>query len=290
MTTELDRWLTRTARRPWIRFDKVLSRNDVGVRTNQGGVYLRREWALRIAPRVEAEHEKDFDLHVRNTGERCEPHLVYHASKREFHLTAFRRNSNLARGSRPSLQRPSNAGSTALFAVRLDRSPARMEVWIVQDTVDVEDTIADRLPEISSATTRAIQTASRRTGKLRSGEYAAALALANKSAKKMEGIRRIAVASSFARDRRVADLLKRQRDHVCQLCGTVGFVKRRGGHYAETHHVVELSKGGGLQSFNVIVVCAQCHRKLHYAAVSVVSAGGGYEVTINGDAFEVEAN
>ncbi|MDU6359779.1 HNH endonuclease [Zhenhengia yiwuensis] len=54
---------------------------------------------------------------------------------------------------------------------------------------------------------------------------------------------------------------------TCQICGEEGFEKKNGSKYCEVHHMLELSKGatGTLQSWNLVVLCPTCHKKLHYA-------------------------
>ena len=87
----------------------------------------------------------------------------------------------------------------------------------------------------------------------------------------------------------VSRLVKALRGTTCVLCGTPGFLKRDGGRYAEVHHVEELSTGmpGVLGSDNMVVVCATCHRKLHYADVAVSQSEGGWTIVINGETHHV---
>ena len=87
----------------------------------------------------------------------------------------------------------------------------------------------------------------------------------------------------------VSQLVKALRGTTCVLCGTPGFPKRDGSRYAEVHHVEELSSGipGVLGSDNMVVVCATCHRKLHYADVDVSQSEGGWTIVINGETHHV---
>ncbi|WP_054259861.1 hypothetical protein [Propionispora sp. 2/2-37] len=51
-----------------------------------------------------------------------------------------------------------------------------------------------------------------------------------------------------------------------QICGAEGFVKHNGDRYIEAHHLVQID--------NVILVCPNCHRELHYGRdVEVVDRG-----------------
>jgi hypothetical protein len=59
----------------------------------------------------------------------------------------------------------------------------------------------------------------------------------------------------------------------------IGFIKKNGEPYVEAHHVMPVSKKevGSLSASNVMTVCANHHRQLHY---------GGIDVTITETAFE----
>lgn len=76
---------------------------------------------------------------------------------------------------------------------------------------------------------------------------------------------------------RLACAIKEKYGHQCRLCGSFGFQMKNGGVYAEVHHVKELSQNapGSLTSSHLLVVCATCHRKLHYGLVSVAGLVGG---------------
>lgn len=56
----------------------------------------------------------------------------------------------------------------------------------------------------------------------------------------------------------------------CKICGFVGFLKKTGETYCELHHMIELNNlaPNTLQSWNILVVCPNCHRQLHYGNVS----------------------
>src|SRR5262249_10192780 len=60
------------------------------------------------------------------------------------------------------------------------------------------------------------------------------------------------------------------RGTTCQLCGEFGFVKRNGMRYCEVHHLFHLSKNpppNCLAPEYLVVLCATCHRRMHYADV-----------------------
>ena len=87
----------------------------------------------------------------------------------------------------------------------------------------------------------------------------------------------------------IGKLIKELRGTTCSICSTPGFSKPDGSTYAEVHHVEELNTGnpGVLGSDNIIVVCANCHRKLHYADVDIVQNEGGWTIVINGESHFV---
>ena len=87
----------------------------------------------------------------------------------------------------------------------------------------------------------------------------------------------------------IGRILKQLYGTKCWVCGEEGFQKRTGNQYAEAHHVEEVHTRvlGVLGSRNIIIVCANCHRKLHYADVDVRGTEAGWEITINGKLYQV---
>lgn len=57
--------------------------------------------------------------------------------------------------------------------------------------------------------------------------------------------------------------LKNKYDNKCQLCGFT-FEKQDGSNYSEAHHIVRLADNGSQGENNVIIVCPNHHRMLHY--------------------------
>jgi 5-methylcytosine-specific restriction endonuclease McrA len=101
------------------------------------------------------------------------------------------------------------------------------------------------------------------------------------------------VSEYVARPNAITDYLKRFRDFICQICGEKGFIQRNGSPYIETHHIIELHKliPGSLCSDNVVVVCANCHRRFHYAHIVYKTANSNLvSVEINGEHFTFERN
>ena len=57
-----------------------------------------------------------------------------------------------------------------------------------------------------------------------------------------------------------------ERGPSCQVCN-FRFRKKDGNDYYEVHHVVWLSRDGSDDDWNLLVLCANHHRQMHYAAV-----------------------
>lgn len=76
-------------------------------------------------------------------------------------------------------------------------------------------------------------------------------------------------AKRYERDSKLSKLLKELRGYKCQICGYT-FETINGGHYSECHHLEALSHKGLDVSKNMLVVCANCHRKMHYGRVRIL--------------------
>ncbi|MDQ2753507.1 MAG: HNH endonuclease, partial [Bacteroidota bacterium] len=77
--------------------------------------------------------------------------------------------------------------------------------------------------------------------------------------------------SSYIERGAIANKIKKLTGHKCLVCEAIGlpplsFLKRKGDYYIETHHVEQVStaKKGILSISNLITVCANHHRQLHY--------------------------
>jgi hypothetical protein len=94
---------------------------------------------------------------------------------------------------------------------------------------------------------------------------------------------------AIKRDSVLKERVKRQREWLCQVCGAQPFVDRDGRKYAEAHHIRPLFQGGADKEENLLVICANCHRKLHYAHVEYEWSGDGIplRLTINEEPFDI---
>lgn len=105
--------------------------------------------------------------------------------------------------------------------------------------------------------------------------------------------KKVVVSEQVSRPNAISDFVKQLHNCQCQLCGSPGFRQQNGSLYAEAHHILELHKliQGSYCSDNIIVVCANCHRKLHYAnVVYEIQTQENLVVTINGQAFPFVRN
>ncbi len=92
----------------------------------------------------------------------------------------------------------------------------------------------------------------------------------------------------------IGAMLKTTTGFRCQVCVAlglqpVGFRKQNGEPYVEAHHVMPVSslQIGSLASSNVMIVCANHHRQLHYGDVQVVIAEKTFDLIIDGAALAV---
>lgn len=93
------------------------------------------------------------------------------------------------------------------------------------------------------------------------------------------------IGKYIIRNSSLSKALKQKYDYKCQLCGVDGFKKRSGEPYSEVHHVIGLCKGGTDLSHNLLVVCANCHRKLEYAKIEFDDSSG--LIRINDKEFKI---
>ena len=91
--------------------------------------------------------------------------------------------------------------------------------------------------------------------------------------------------------------VKKATNYKCQICQSLGmpakgFRKRSGVYYVEAHHVVPIAGlvSGSLSARNVITVCANHHRQLHYGNVSVQDCCDTFEFEIDERRISVPKN
>ncbi len=95
------------------------------------------------------------------------------------------------------------------------------------------------------------------------------------------------VLKTYERPSAITKYVKQTRGSTCQLCGYEGFMKRNGKLYCEVHHLFHLSKNPPAMCLGpeyLVVLCATCHRRMHYADVSdAVHDEMGWRVSIDGE-------
>lgn len=74
------------------------------------------------------------------------------------------------------------------------------------------------------------------------------------------------VVEQIQRNTRIARRLKVLYHNECQICGFT-FAKKNGEMYSESHHVIPLGRKGSDKIKNIIILCPNCHRQLHYAGI-----------------------
>jgi hypothetical protein len=92
----------------------------------------------------------------------------------------------------------------------------------------------------------------------------------------------------------IGNLLKRATGFKCQICealghNPVGFLKPNGEPYVEAHHAMPVAKKeiGSLASSNVMILCANHHRQLHYGGIDVVIEAMTFDFTIDGTVIKI---
>lgn len=94
------------------------------------------------------------------------------------------------------------------------------------------------------------------------------------------------ILETYERPSAITNLVKKRRGDSCQLCGTPGFLKRDGGRYCEVHHLFHLvgdPPEGCLSPEYLVVLCATCHRRMHYAKVGIPRrTEGGWQLDMDG--------
>ena len=88
--------------------------------------------------------------------------------------------------------------------------------------------------------------------------------------------------------------VKKLNGFKCQICEALGrdpfaFKKPNGEPYVEAHHVMPVSKleKGSLHAANIMTVCANHHRQLHFGGVDVTIEAACFELEIDGHRISI---
>jgi predicted HNH restriction endonuclease len=76
----------------------------------------------------------------------------------------------------------------------------------------------------------------------------------------------------------ISKVAKKANNYECQICKALsispfGFMKPNGENYIETHHIIPVSEleQGSLGTLNLLTVCANHHRQLHYGNFKIIN-------------------
>ena len=64
--------------------------------------------------------------------------------------------------------------------------------------------------------------------------------------------------------------IHKRAGNKCECCGCETFEKKNGEMYFEIHHIVHYSNGGENSAQNCVLLCPNCHRKIHFAKAEIV--------------------
>lgn len=71
----------------------------------------------------------------------------------------------------------------------------------------------------------------------------------------------------YVRDQALRGRVLRRANGVCEYCGRDSFLQESGGKYLETHHVIHLKNQGPDSYTNLIALCANDHREVHFGTI-----------------------
>lgn len=93
----------------------------------------------------------------------------------------------------------------------------------------------------------------------------------------------------------VGSRVKKALGHRCQVCAALGrepiaFKKPNGEPYAEAHHVMPVAelRIGSLAASNIMVLCANHHRQMHYGGIEVAICEKTFEFKMDGTAVAID--
>ena len=89
-------------------------------------------------------------------------------------------------------------------------------------------------------------------------------------------------------------MVKQANGFKCQLrealgLNPIGFLKKDGQPYVEAHHVMPVSKTevGSLAASNVMTLCANHHRQMHYGEIEIVIAEKTFDLAVGGKQVKI---
>lgn len=92
----------------------------------------------------------------------------------------------------------------------------------------------------------------------------------------------------------IGEQVKMANGYKCQLCealgyNPIGFRRPDGIPYVEAHHVMPVSalNSGSLSASNIMTLCANHHREMHYGCLTVSISHSAFHIKIEGVAHEI---
>lgn len=89
---------------------------------------------------------------------------------------------------------------------------------------------------------------------------------------------RISEQRTYVRDRHLAVEAKRKAGYRCQACGEALDDPTKASRFVQAHHVAPVSEMGADIAENIVVLCPNCHAKIHAGSLHVESDGGAVRV------------
>ncbi len=105
--------------------------------------------------------------------------------------------------------------------------------------------------------------------------------------------RAMKLQSHLDRGNAVTTALKKLLGAKCQICGWIGFEKKNSENFIEAHHIVQISEKteGSLCTENVILLCPNCHREVHYGKDFAVSDNSDFiNITLSNQSSRIPKN
>lgn len=88
------------------------------------------------------------------------------------------------------------------------------------------------------------------------------------------------IANHLDRGDSIVKALKQLLGSRCQICGWEGFRKQDDSEFIEAHHLVQISErhADSLCTENIILVCPNCHREIHYGEMVQIREDGNINI------------
>lgn len=93
----------------------------------------------------------------------------------------------------------------------------------------------------------------------------------------------------------IGNTVKKANGYKCEICmaqgeNPISFLKKNGIPYVEAHHVTPVSELqiGSLAASNIMTLCANHHRQMHYGDVSVEICENTFKVQLDGQSLTLK--